>query len=143
MPTSDTDAGHLTPERKQILIASGVLFFISLGVMIPFWGLFLGWVFTFTGGVVGGGLIGGLRRRGGADGLMYGAIVGCVGGLPASILGAGLGTFLRYERETWIEFTIDSFLFWAILGFVSGMVFKLVGATVAGGLVGGLLDERD
>jgi len=149
MAPSDGISELLTPERKQILIASAGLFCISLGVLSPRWGISLGWLFTITGGVVGGILIGGLRRRGGVDGFVYGAYVGAVGGLASSIVGVVLGTPINlatFASETSItpsKYTIGGYVLIAIVGFVSGMVFKLMGASVAGALVGALLDARD
>jgi len=151
MSALDTEAGLLTPERKQVLIASAVLVFISLGVLIPRLGLIFGWVVTITGGIAGGITIGALRRRGGLDGFAYGAYVGVIGGLASSILGAVLGTLINIATYisaspnslTPSNYTIGAYIIWAIIGVISGMVFKVVGATVAGGLVGALLDETD
>ena len=145
MVASVTDAGPVTAERKQILIASAAVICISLGVLIPRLSILFGWVFTITGGVVGGGLIGGLRRRDGLDGLVYGAYVGVIGGLVSSLLGAVLGTLINIasfvSRTSLAPATAP--LPRTLSGPSSGMVFKVIGATMAGGLVGALLDERD
>jgi len=96
MSASDRNSGLLTTGQKHVLIASLVLFFISLGVLIPALGIFIGFIFTITGGVAGGITIGALRKRGRADGAKYGAIVGIVGGLPSSILGVVVGTITNF-----------------------------------------------
>jgi hypothetical protein len=146
MADANTDAGLLTPTRKQVLIASTVLFVISLGVLIPALGIFIGFIFTITGGVAGGITIGALRKQGGTDGAKYGAIVGIVGGLPSSILGVVIGTITNFfiaASEPGNGDAFGGFVIFAIVGFFSGMLFKVGGATLFGALTGAILDERE
>ncbi|MBX0287010.1 hypothetical protein [Haloarcula salinisoli] len=130
--------GGLNTDRKHVLIASAVLFVISLGVLIPALGIVLGWLFTITGGIAGGITIGALRRRGGRDGAKYGAIVGVVGGLASSIVGVVVGTLTNFVLAPDASL---GFLFVAAFGFVSGMLFKIIGAAVAGALTGAVLES--
>jgi len=130
--------GGLTTDRKHVLVASAILFFVSLGVLIPALGIFLGWLFTITGGIAGGITIGALRRRGGRDGAKFGAIVGVVGGLASSIVGVVVGTILNFFLAPDASL---GFLFVAAFGFVSGMVFKVTSAMVAGALTGAVLSS--
>jgi len=128
--------GGINTDRKHVLVASAVLFFISLGVLIPALGIFLGWIFTITGGIAGGIIIGALRQRGGRDGAKYGAIVGVVGGVSSSIVGVVVGTLLNFILAPDASL---GFLFVAAFGFVSGTFFKITGAVVAGAVTGAVL----
>ena len=130
--------GGLTTDRKHVLVASAVLFVISLGVLIPAFGIFFGWLFTITGGIAGGITIGAFRQCGGRDGAKYGAIVGVVGGFSSSMVGVIGGTLTNFVLAPDASLGV---LFAAAVGFVSGMFFKITGAVVAGAVTGAVLES--
>jgi hypothetical protein len=137
-------SGRLTDRQKHILIGSGVVFFISLGVLIPALGLFIGWVFTLGGGFAGGATVAYLRGGGGRNGAKYGLIVALLGGVPSSIVGVIGGTILNAAVLSSQQGGSDSgagLLVFAIVGLISGMFLKLFGGVVGGGLVGWFFDS--
>ena len=143
-PADPDRTGSDADRRKHILIGSAVVFFISLGVIIPALGLFIGWIFTLGGGFAGGATVGYLRKRGASDGAKYGFIVALAGGIPSSIVGVILGTVLNFivlSSEPGGGDSTEGLAVIAVIGFLSGILFKVIGGVVGGGFVGGLTDQ--
>lgn len=142
--STTSSSGRLTQRQKHILIASGIVFFVSLGVAIPAVGLFLGPIFTFGGGFLGGATIGFLRKNGGRNGAKNGFIVALVGGIPSSVVGVIVGTVLNAAVLSSQQGGSDSgasLLVFAIVGLFTGIVFKVLGGVLGGGIAGWFFDE--
>lgn len=140
-PSPDSaQSGGGSDRRKHILIGSAVVFVISLGVVIPALGLFIGWIFTLGGGFAGGATIGFLRKRGASDGAKHGLIVALVGGFPSSIVGVILGSVLNFVVLSSDGDSVGGLVLIATVGFFSGMLLKIIGGVIGGGLVGALTE---
>ncbi|WP_147299484.1 DUF5518 domain-containing protein [Haloferax prahovense] len=145
-PGASSSNSRLTERQRHVLIGSSVVFFVSLGVLIPAFGLLFGWIFTLGGGLLGGAAIGYLRKSGGRDGAKYGLVVGLIGGIPSSLIGVIGGSILNAalisSSSGGDSGTAGSLLIFAIIGLISGLFLKVLGGFVGGGLVGWFLDEN-
>ncbi|MDS0299371.1 DUF5518 domain-containing protein [Halogeometricum sp. S1BR25-6] len=136
---------RITSRQRDILIGSGIVFLISLGVVIPALGVLIGWIFTLGGGFAGGATVGYLRRKGGRDGAKYGLLVAIIGGIPSSIIGVIVGTFLNIAVLSSQGNPSNDTTGWiiiAIFGLISGIILKLIGGIVGGGLIGWFFDQE-
>jgi hypothetical protein len=135
----------MNKSRKHLVIASVVVFVISLGVVIPALGLLFGWVFTFGGGLAGGCIIGYLRKRGGRDAAKYGVMVALLGGIPSSVVGVIVGTLFNVvllSSQDGSSSSGSGLLVFAVIGFMSGIIFKIIGGFIGGGITGWFFDEE-
>jgi hypothetical protein len=117
-----------------------VCFVVSLGTAIPGIGLFIGPLFTFGGGFLGGGVAGGLQTNGGTEGAKLGFVAAVVGGVASSVIAVVVGTVLNVwmvsaagtggATEPWV------WIMYAIIGFISGLIFTVVGGLTGGALAG-------
>jgi len=137
------DAPDMVSQRQKNLgIGSTITFVISLGTAIPAFGLLLGPVFTFGGGLVGGGIGAGLEGGGGTEGAKNGLIIALAGGLTSSVVAVTVGTLLNFIISTSDGGTSSpgGWLVIAAIGFVTGLAFTLFGGLiggVGGGAIGG------
>lgn len=132
---------ELTTRQKHLGGAAALAAFVGLGAAIPAFGLFLGPFFKFGGGVLGGGLIAYLQSTGGRSGVRLGAIVGAVGGGVSAVLGSTVGTVLNVVVTADQGTELSGLLLLALVGFVTGWIFLLLGAALAGGAVGYLFGD--
>lgn len=132
----------VSQRTMHVGIGSALTFFISLGTAIPAFGLFLGPLFTFGGGFVGAAAAGWLRGQGVQEGVKTGLLVALVGGITSSLVAVTGGTLLNvvFVSQESSGDTLGGWLLIAGFGFVSGLVFTLIGAIFGGALGAGLKD---
>lgn len=132
----------VSERTKHLGIGSIITFFVSLGTAIPGFGLFLGPIFTFGGGLTGAGVASWLQKTGSKDGVKIGIIVALAGGVTSSIVAVTGGTLLNMflvAEESSGE--TGGWILLAIIGFVSGLIFTLIGGIVGGAVAGHLSEE--
>lgn len=132
----------VSSRQKNLGIGSAITFVISLGTAIPAFGLFLGPLFTFGGGLVGGGVGAGLEGGGGTAGAKNGLIIALVGGLTSSVVAVTIGTLLNFviSASDAGSSSPGGWLVIAAIGFVTGLAFTLFGGLI-GGVVGGAIGD--
>lgn len=123
---------------KHTLIGAAVCGFVGLGTSIPALGLFAGPLFTFGGGLVGAATGAYLEGGDERDSIKLGLAVAVLGGVPSSIIGATLGTFLDMQlAQTGPNPSYaptSSYVVLAVIGFTTGLILTGLGALIGGWL---------
>jgi len=130
----------VSERNKNVGIGSVITFVISLGTAIPGFGLLLGPVFTFGGGLVGGGVGGFLEGGGAAEGAKVGLLVALIGGVTSSVVAVTGGTLLNAVIATsdGSGSSAGGWLVIAAIGFVTGLVFTFIGGLIGGSVAGAI-----
>jgi|GEM_PF-2386669 len=130
----------VSERTKNIGIGSVLTFVTSLGTATPGFGLILGPMFTFGGGLTGGSVGGFLEGGGAADGAKVGLLVALVGGVTFSVVAVTGGTLFDALIATsdGSGASVGSWLVIAAVGFVSGLVFTFMGGLVGGNVAGAI-----
>jgi hypothetical protein len=130
----------VSERNKNIGIGSVVTFVISLGTAIPGFGLILGPLFTFGGGLAGGSVGGFLEGGGAAEGAKVGLLVALIGGVTSSVVAVTGGTLINAVIATsdGSGSSAGSWLVIAAIGFISGLAFTFIGGLIGGSVAGAI-----
>lgn len=133
----------VSDRMKHAGIGAAITFVIGLGPAIPALGMFVGFLFTFGGGLVGGAVAAGLHRRGGTEGVKVALIATLIGGVASSVVASIVGTLLNVVLVADASTEPGGYVLLSIIGFVTGIPLTLVGGALGGAVLGFLTAPDD